>query len=401
MWLKLPKGRVLSVFGMAADRVMQGKDADWASFIETSLTQTAPENPLTASYWRPWLDAKLFDKDDPGKTWYGSDIENQRLRNLAPGQRYDTTTDALSKWLGKKFGLSPKKINYLLDQYSGVIGDVLLPLTSDRAEKGLFTNAFTIDSVVSNQLSEDFYDMKDRLTWAKNDPKSTAEDETLYKYWNDQTTAIGDINKAIRAIEEDKNLSDKEQRELTRVQYELRNGIMRNALDTMKDYKAGGTENDIYSRIEEAQAQEARESKTYNFKGQTVGWNDLTGPQKKIVQAQETIKKDPNADLSVIIGANSATKQLGYYQAARNAGISNETYIMALEAIDNADNGDGNYTQKNEVNVALGQLVDDGKLTEKEAGKIWKCFFPESENNPFPVGAIISGPMGLKLPKSG
>lgn len=401
VWLKLPKGRVLSVFGMAADRAMQGKDADWASFIETSLTQTAPENPLTASYWRPWLDAKLFDKDDPGKTWYGSDIENQRLRNLAPGQRYDTSTDALSKWLGKTFNLSPKKINYLLDQYSGVIGDVLLPLTSDRAEKGLFTNAFTIDSVVSNQLSEDFYDMKDRLTWAKNDPNATGEDEALYKYWNEQTTAISDINKAIRAIEQDKSLTDKEKRDLTRVQYSLRNGIMRNALDSMKDYQYGGTDNDIYSRIEDARAQEERESKTYSFKGQDVAWDDLSGTQKKIVQAQDAIDNDPNADLSEIIGKGNATKKLAQYQAARDQGISNQTYIDALQAIDDADDGNGNYNQA-EAKAGLDKLISDGTISEKEAGTLWKIITGGADkNNPFPVGAIISRPMGLRLPKIG
>ena len=401
VWLKLPKGRVLSVFGMAADRIMQGKDADWASFIETSLTQTAPENPLTASYWRPWLDAKLFDKDDPGKTWYGSDIENQRLRNLAPGQRYDTTTDALSKWLGKTFNLSPKKINYLLDQYSGVIGDVLLPLTSDRAEKGLFTNAFTIDSVVSNQLSEDFYDMKDRLTWAKNDPNATGEDEALYKYWNEQTSAISDINKAIRAIEQDKSLTDKEKRDLTRVQYSLRNGIMRNALDSMSDYRAGGTDNDIYSKVSDAQAQEERESKTYNFKGQDVAWDDLSGTQKKIVQAQDAIDNDPNADLSEIIGKGNATKKLAQYQAARDQGISNQTYIDALQAIDDADDGNGNYNQA-EAKAGLDKLISDGTISEKEAGTLWKIITGGADkNNPFPVGAIISRPMGLRLPKIG
>ena len=152
----------------------------------------------------------------------------------------------------------------------------------------------------------------------------------------------------------------------------------------------------------EKEAAEARyESQTFTFKGEDMAYDELSGRQKKIVQAKDAVTSDPNADLSDIIGANNATKQLGYYQAARNAGISNETYIMALEAIDNADNGDGNYTQKNEVNVALGQLVEDGKLTEKEAGKIWKCFFPSSEKNPFPVGAIISRPMGLRLPKIG
>ena len=404
VWLKLPKGRVLSIFGMATDRAMnmaEGKDGDWGGFITTSLSQTAPANPIQNNIFMPLIETKLFKKDNPGMTWYGTEIESKRLQNLWPGERYDAKTDALSKWLGKKFDLSPAKINYLLDQYTGVVGDVLLPLTSDRAEKDLFSAAFTIDSTTSNRLSEDFYNTKDELTYAKNDPDASAEDELLYKYWNQQASAVSDINKAIRAIEQDKDLSDKEKQELTRVQYELRNEVMRNALDTMKDYKDGGTDNDIYSRIEEAQAQEARESKTYNFKGQDVAWDDLSGTQKKIVQAQDALENDPNADLSEIIGKGNATKKLAQYQAARDQGISNQTYIDALQAIDDADDGNGNYNQA-EAKAGLDKLISDGTISEKEASTLWKIITGGADkNNPFPVGAIISGPMGLKLPKIG
>lgn len=291
VWLRLPKGRALALFGMATDRIIQGKDADWASFITTGYSNLGPSNPLKTNFLTPLLEADLFDPDSPGTTWYGGDIESQRLQNLAPGERYDASTDALSKWLGKTFNLSPKKINYILDQYSGVVGDILIPLTSDRAEKDLFSAAFTIDAVASNRLSDDFYKLNDELTWAKNDPESGPEDSIVSKYWAKQTSAVSDINKAIRAIEEDKTLTDKEKREMIRAQYAMRNGIMRNALDTLDDYRkaveeayANSTKTDPDDRLDEAY----REANKNMFGAEYA----LQTYNKKVYEAATQLRED-------------------------------------------------------------------------------------------------------------
>jgi hypothetical protein len=123
----------------------------------------------------------------------------------------------------------------------------------------MFSAAFTIDTVTSNRLSDDFYKLSDELTWAKNDPESGPEDSLVSEYWAKQTSAVSDINKAIRSIEEDKTLTDKEKRELIRAQYAMRNGIMRNALDTLDDYRkaveeayANSTKTDPDDRADEA-----------------------------------------------------------------------------------------------------------------------------------------------------
>ena len=46
-----------------------------------------------------------------------------------------------SKAVGKALGISPKKLNYVLDQYSGVLGDFLLPVLTPQAERGMFEKA--------------------------------------------------------------------------------------------------------------------------------------------------------------------------------------------------------------------------------------------------------------------
>lgn len=237
LWLKIPKGRELSILGMTADRVkdiVNGKDVDWRDFITTVGNQVAPANPLNQNILKAWFDADLSDPSSPGRTWYGGDIENQRLRNYAPGERYDSSTDIFSKWVGKQLGLSPKKINYLLDQYSGVVGDFLLPLLTPQAERDPFSKAFTVDSVNSNRLSGEFYDTAEQLTYAANGGDSTAK--AASRFWSKQQKACSDLYAQIREIEES-DLSDKEKKQKVKEVKAILNGIQKNALATLETYE--------------------------------------------------------------------------------------------------------------------------------------------------------------------
>jgi len=199
VWLKLPKGRELSVLGMTGQRIsdlVMGKDIDLRDFIATIGNQVMPANPLMSNIATAALSADLFNRKSPGRTWYGGDIESQRLQSYAPGKRYDSTTDVFSKWIGGKLNLSPKKINYILDQYSGEVGDFVLPLLTPQAERNAFVKGFTVDSVSSNRISGDFYDRGDRITYAKNDGDRAMQ--AVCRIWNKQVTACGDIYAQIR-----------------------------------------------------------------------------------------------------------------------------------------------------------------------------------------------------------
>lgn len=243
-WLKIPKGRAISLLGMTADRsmdVIQGEKVDLGSTLETAASQTAPTNPLKENILKAWFDADLLDPESPGQTWYGSDIESQRLQGYAPGERYDNTTDEFSKFVGRTLNLSPKKINYLLNQYLGVVADIALPLMTPANTKSvgsLLTSGVTVDSVASNKLSNDFYTTMDDLTYAKNAPEATGVDEVVYRYWNKQKTTVNEVNAAIREIEVDKSLSNADRQDLIRAQYAIRNQLERNALDLLDDYTA-------------------------------------------------------------------------------------------------------------------------------------------------------------------
>ena len=237
VWLKIPKGRELSLLGMSAQRVkdlIDGKQVNWGDFITTVGNQVAPSNPLKTNIVSAFADSALFDKSSPGKTWYRGDIESQRLQNYAPGQRYDSSTDVFSKWIGGQLNLSPKKISYILDQYSGVVGDFVLPLLTPQAERDPFTKAFTVDSVSSNRISGDFYDKGDQITFAKNAGDTSMQ--AVSRFWNKQVQASSDIYSQIREIE-NSDLSDSEKKQKVREAQAVINGIQKNALATVDIYQ--------------------------------------------------------------------------------------------------------------------------------------------------------------------
>lgn len=244
MWLKLPKGRTFAAMSLTeavVENLIKGEEVSFLDYLRDVGTQIAPANPLENNIVAPLVTTDLTDPKSPGKTWYGGDIESQRLQGYAPGQRFDERTDVVSKWLGGTLGLSPKKINYLLDQYSGVVGDMLLPLLTPQAERDPFSAAFTLDSVSSNKLIGEFYDTLDELEYAKNDPDSDGSDAAVYRYWNKQNTLVSEVNKAIRDIESDPDLKDSEKKELVKAQKVIRNEIERNALDKLEEYQAAAT----------------------------------------------------------------------------------------------------------------------------------------------------------------
>ena len=230
-WLKIPKGRELSLLGITADRVadaVNGEDVDILSTINTMGNQVAPANPLTSNIFSALIDSQLLDPDSPGRTWYGGDIESQRLRNYAPGERYDSSTDVFSKAVGKALGISPKKLNYVLDQYSGVLGDFLLPVLTPQAERGMFEKAFTVDAMSSNRVSGDFYDEADKLKYAKN--SGDVASGVVSRWWNKQQTACSDLWKRIREVESSAELSNSEKKRQTRELKAIVTGIQKNAI---------------------------------------------------------------------------------------------------------------------------------------------------------------------------
>lgn len=222
IWLKIPKGRAIAVLSTAAvygKEKLDGEDVKFSDVFEVIKSNIAPTDIFNQNIATAWTQAKLTNPDNPGTTWYGGNIESDRLQNYRPEDRYDEKTDELSKAIGKLFKVSPKKINYLLNQYSGVIGDILLPLITPATKSSHWLlaapqAAFTIDTTSTNKTTGKYYDLLDDLKYDANDGDIGAG--ITRKYVSHAGDEVNDYYQQIRAIQNDKSLSDGEKNRIVR-----------------------------------------------------------------------------------------------------------------------------------------------------------------------------------------
>ena len=229
-WIKIPKGRVISSLGNLANRgirLAKGQEVNWGDYLSTLADQTAPISPFESNIVSPIMAVKN------NKSWYGSDIVPQRLQQYEAKDQYDEKTDAFSKWLGGILNYSPKKINYLIDAYTGVIGDFALPLTTPTAEVNPFMKAFTIDGNFSNEIGNKFYETKDKYSKYKNNKPSAV---VVSRYLNKQNDMVNDLHAEIRKIQSS-DASDAEKKAKSGELRELINLIESTAIMNVKEYE--------------------------------------------------------------------------------------------------------------------------------------------------------------------
>ena len=251
-FIKIPMGREPSVITAFTNRMwrwLKGEPASsaFAGYPSFAIEQIAPNNPLTNNIFAG------ITAMSTNKTWYGGDIVSSYMEEKPDYLQYDESTDAFSIWLGEITrhgkngieGLSPKKVNYLIDQYSGFIGDWVLPTFSKKADVPAVVKAFVVDSTRQNRLGSDFYEALDIAQKAKDSDRATASDKAVYGYLSDQKEAAAAITKQLRELyDRDMAFADyldagkaKEIREKANDLYKLRNDIYRNALEQVSVYE--------------------------------------------------------------------------------------------------------------------------------------------------------------------
>ncbi len=317
-FIRIPKGRVISIFGAAARRTIemsQGEEDAWKGFGDTVINQVAPNNPLEDNILAPIIAVKN------NKTWYGSDLVSSRLQEELPKNQYDETTDNLSKWLGEKLNKSPKKINYLLDQYTGGIGDVLLPIITPQAKKNVFVDKFTTDSVLKNKNVSKFYETLEKQTQIVNDSFATDEDEVQLKYLNSISKNMGKLYKEKREIQMS-NISNKEKTDKVREIQEKINLLAEQGLNNYKnaDLRKDSATIDTNSYYKNGKGEwttlteeEQEKNKDIKIETYTDYKNKLyTTKQEKIESGELTKKQDlKNKDkIQILLDSNYSTKEI-------------------------------------------------------------------------------------------
>lgn len=246
-FIRIPKGRTAAVMQDLIEQVAKqssGDDeADWNNFFKLFFENMAPNNPLEDNVFAPIIQTLK------GKTWYGEDIIPYRLKDLEPEEQFDEKTDSLSIKLGEKLSMSPKKINYLLDQYSGVVGDTILPYMTPKAESPIDNPAlkaiaplrdiFTTDSTLNNRVTGDFYDTLEGLEAKAESEDATTEDKFKSSLLIGYNAEISKLMKEQREIQTS-DLPDSEKYKRNRELKKEINALQKEGLEALNDYRIDG-----------------------------------------------------------------------------------------------------------------------------------------------------------------
>lgn len=245
-FVRIPKGRTVAVIQELFEQIANtvgGEETDWWNVFEMARSNLAPNDPINNNILAPIVQAVN------GTTWYGEDLVPTRLQDKPDAEQYDETIDSISKWLGENTGLSPYKINYVLNQYSGIVGDMILPMLTPEAERGdsslvgnmiaPFNDKFTVDSAFDNKNVSNFYEKSHELKVNANSSKATDEDILKSKYMTSINSKLGDLYNKKREIQGG-NLSDSDKYSLVRdIQKEI-NTLAKNSLNSCENVNIQG-----------------------------------------------------------------------------------------------------------------------------------------------------------------
>lgn len=327
-FLKIPKGRVGSVIAMPAQRTARlltgnAKDGDaYKGMGKIAIEQIAPVNPVTNNIFAPLVGAAT------NRTWYGGEIESSYLQKLPAGERSDENTTPWAKWLGEKLNLSPKKIDYVLNQYSGVLGQAgksFVP--SKRGSNPVLNMAesnFIIDAVTNNELSTKFYEEYNKAEQTKNSSKGTRSDKIYYKYLEKIKGTTSPYTVDVKEYLNDTDLNYSEKRGKVRDARRQQNKLYEDALNKKNAMKAAIEKWDGQLKVQDYKTDSAYDNDVYQH-----ALMDVYGPDKAL-EMTDAEKYDK-------VKAAKWTPQ-GYMNAKTASGKYSNGMAKSMVAMDNGAN---------------------------------------------------------------
>jgi hypothetical protein len=215
-FIKIPKARELGVlFGSLFERGLRAAEGQKDSFKglgNAMATSFAPANPLENNIFSPIQNLKS-NKDFAGRAIVP---QGMLMDKRSPYLQYDDKTTSIAKAVGELSGLSPKQLDYLVKSYTGVIGQLGIPLAVPGGSplKALKTQ-FISDPTFNNQVTTDFYDKLDKLSAAAVDKnildkipsEDLTDEENMRNSMNGVSTALSRGNKLISKIQSSNDIS--------------------------------------------------------------------------------------------------------------------------------------------------------------------------------------------------
>lgn len=255
--IRIPKGRMMSVLQSIGRRGYKTSKGD-GNFIENfkdlpsyAWGQVGPADPGNNNVFAPLIQAAR------NKSWSGNPIDSEyEAKNVAPEERYSVKTTAMAKKLGKALNMSPKRLDYVFDQYSGAIGDFVIPMTNQYAEtssdnkflEGLgavFGNDMKVDPVFNNKQLGELYDNSSKYNTLTSDKKKNYKNAIGNKYLNEKIGEISEYNQQIKDIQ----ASDKSNKEKMKETRDLQKKINEIAENANKTYKKVEKEGDYAAKV--------------------------------------------------------------------------------------------------------------------------------------------------------
>lgn len=158
-----------AIHGAVTNAIWNGStDGLVIDLAATANTIVGNLNPVSSTVFDPLISMKT------NINWYGSRIVPSRMDGWDPSTQYTEETPDAFVGLGRATGVSPLKLQYLAEQYTGFLGQMLIPaLSKDRntgelggvkAAVSAARKRLTSDPLVSNDIVGSFYDGSNLIT---------------------------------------------------------------------------------------------------------------------------------------------------------------------------------------------------------------------------------------------
>lgn len=379
-FLKIPKGRVTSVFGGA---FLRGKryangDADaWEGYWDSVKSAVTPVDNFTRTIFSPFTDIST------NTAWHGGTIESQKWDNTEPKNRYDETTSSIAIWLGQVFNYSPIKIEYLLEQYGGIVADIALPATSTQAEKGIISQNMLANSTLNSKWSNEFYTSLEDYTYKKTAGDSQAKG--VVRYLNSVKSTVSDLYTQKSKIQADKNLSKDEKLTQTKIIQTTINALQQEAvLNTEYLYnELGKYDLSTDEAYEQAYldcisvimgAEYALQTYNKDVYSKAVNLNKLGVSYETYYDyyfGVKSITSDKNADGSTVSGSKKA--KVIAYTMAQNMPTA-QKIILIMNAGYTITDGDISGMTAKQAKTAVAKYITNLKISRAEKEELAKMF---------------------------
>lgn len=158
-----------AIHGAVTNAIWNGStDGLVIDLAATANTIVGNLNPVSSTVFDPLISMKT------NINWYGSRIVPSRMDGWDPSTQYTEETPDAFVGLGRAIGVSPMKLQYLAEQYTGFLGQMLIPALSKDSNTGEIGGVkaaisaarkrLTSDPLVSNDIVGSFYDGSNLIT---------------------------------------------------------------------------------------------------------------------------------------------------------------------------------------------------------------------------------------------